>query len=180
MATILDRCIREFGVVFGGLLTADISIDVNGVVVTAQDPFLWSNPAGQHLGEERVAANGFSAVVSPRVLPHPEALRAGDTDSVGDPADWRATQGFYVRTGGRYLSYGGWLGLGGLDMAADTALARVLVDVPPEQLDAWGEGRPEANIVPPEPLWSRLAALARIARGKSELVMERHRAGETT
>jgi RNA polymerase primary sigma factor len=180
MSTILDRCIRQLGVVFGGLLAPGISIHVNGVVVTAQDPFLWNNPAGQHLGEEHVAADGFSAVVSPRVLPHPGALRAGDTDSVGGPADWRVTQGFYVRSGGRYLSCGGWLLLGELDMAADTALARVLVEVPPEQLDAWGDGKPEATLVPPEPLRARLIALAQIARGKSELVMVRHRTGETT
>lgn len=179
-ASILDRCVREFGVVFGGLLAPDISIEIDGRVVTAQDPFLWSNPAGQHLGEEHVAADGLSALVSPRVLPHPDALRAGDTASVGDPADWRATQGFYVRCGGRYLSCGGWLGLGNLDMAVDTALARVLVEVPPEQLDAWGKDRPGGHIVPPEPLRLRLAALARIARGKSELVIERHRTGGTT
>lgn len=180
MATILDRCIRELGVVFGRLLVPDISINVDGLLVTEQDPFLWSNPAGQHLGEEHVAVGDFSVVVSPRVLPHPDALRAGDTDSVGDPADWQATQGFYVRCGGRYLSCGGWLELGELGMAADTALARVLVEVPPEQLDAWGSDRPGAHIVPPESLRSRLAALAQIARGKSELVMEQHRTGETT
>jgi RNA polymerase sigma factor (sigma-70 family) len=180
ISTILDRCVRDLGVVFGALLERGVEIDVNGRAVTAQDPFLWSNPAGQHLGEERVAAEGFSAVVSPRVLPHPDALRAGDVASVGDPVDWQATQGFYVRCGGCYLSCGGWLGLDDLDMAAGTALARVLVEVPPEQRAAWGEDHPGASVTAPEPLRPRLAALARIARGKSELVIERHRTGGTT
>jgi RNA polymerase sigma factor (sigma-70 family) len=180
ISTILDRCVRDLGVVFGALLERGVEIDINGRAVTAQDPFLWSNPAGQHLGEERVAAEGFSVVVSPRVLPHPDALRAGDVASVGDPVDWQATQGFYVRCGGRYLSCGGWLGLDDLDMAAGTALARVLVEVPPEQRAAWGEDHPGASVTAPEPLRPRLAALARIARGKSELVIERHRTGGTT
>jgi RNA polymerase sigma factor (sigma-70 family) len=180
ISTILDRCVRDLGVVFGALLERGVEIDVGGRAVTAQDPFLWSNPAGQHLGEERVAAEGFAVVVSPRVLPHQDALRAADLASVGDPADWPATQGFYVRCGGRYLSCGGWLGLDDLDMAADTTLARVLVEVPPEQRTAWGEDHPGAQVVPPEPLRARLTALARIARSKSELVIERHRTGGTT
>lgn len=177
LGTILDRCVRDLGVVFGELLERRVGIDVDGRAVTAKDPFLWSNPAGQHLGEERVTAAGFSVVASPRVLPHPDLLRAGDVDSVGDPLDWRASQGFYVRCDGRYLSRGGWLGLDGLDMAESTALARVLVEVPLEQRAAWGEDHPGAAVVAPEPLRPRLAALARIARGKSELVMKRHRTG---
>ncbi|MFE2754295.1 RNA polymerase sigma factor RpoD/SigA [Actinosynnema sp. NPDC059335] len=180
LGTILDRCVRDLGVVFGELLERRVGIDVNGRAVTAKDPFLWSNPAGQHLGEERLATEGFSVVASPRVLPHPDLLRAGDVDSVGDPVDWRASQGFYVRCDGRYLSRGGWLGLDGLDMAESTALARVLVEVPLTQRSAWGEDHPGAAVVAPEPLRPRLAALARIARGKSELVIERHRTGGTT
>ncbi|MEV8441894.1 RNA polymerase sigma factor RpoD/SigA [Actinosynnema sp. NPDC051121] len=180
IGTILDRCVHDLGVVFGELVERSVGIDVDGQAVTAQDPFLWSNPAGQHLGEERVAAEGFSVLASPRVLPHPDALRAGDMASAGNPSDWRASQGFYVRCDGRYLSRGGWLGLDGLDMAEDTALARVLVEVPLEQRATWGEDHPGASVAPPEPLRPRLAALARIARGKSELVIERHRTGGTT
>ncbi|WP_329793546.1 RNA polymerase sigma factor RpoD/SigA [Lentzea sp. DG1S-22] len=180
VGVVLDRCICDLGVVFGELLRRKVEIDVNGRAVTAQDPFLWGNPAGQHLGEERVTAAGLSVVASPRVLPHPDALRAGDTAAAGDPADWRMSQGFYVRCDGQYLSRGGWLGLHDLDMAEGTALARVLVEVPPEQRTAWGGDHPGASVVPPEPLQPRLAALARIARGKSELVIERHRTGETT
>ncbi|GAA1292236.1 RNA polymerase sigma factor RpoD/SigA [Saccharothrix xinjiangensis] len=180
LGTILDRCVRDLGVVFGELLERKIGIDVDGRAVTAKDPFLWSNPAGQHLGEERVTAAGFSVVASPRVLPHPDLLRADDAASVGDPVDWRASQGFYVRCDGRYLSRGGWLGLDGLDMAESTALARVLVEVPLEQRAAWGEDHPGAAVVAPEPLRSRLAALGRIARGKAQLVIERHRTRGTT
>ncbi|UQS27321.1 RNA polymerase sigma factor RpoD/SigA [Amycolatopsis thermalba] len=180
LGTILDQCLRDLGVVFGELLERRVDIDVNGCAVTSKDPFLWSNPAGQHLGEEQVTGAGFSVVASPRVLPHPDLLRAGDVDSVGDPVDWRASQGFYVRCDGRYLSRGGWLGLDGLDMAESAALARVLVEVPLTQRSAWGEDRPGAAVVPPEPLRPRLAALARIARGKSELVIERHRTRGTT
>ncbi|QFU89518.1 RNA polymerase sigma factor RpoD/SigA [Amycolatopsis sp. YIM 10] len=180
LGTILDRCFRDLGVVFGELLERRVGIDINGCAVTAQDPFLWSNPAGQHLGEERVTGAGYSVVASPRVLPHPDLLRAGDVDSIGNPADWRASQGFYVRCDGRYLSRGGWLGLDGLDIAESAALARVLVEVPLAQRSAWGEDHPGAAVVAPEPLRPRLAALARIARGKSELVIEQRRTRGTT
>ncbi|WP_156077562.1 sigma-70 family RNA polymerase sigma factor [Saccharothrix sp. NRRL B-16314] len=180
IGTILDRCVLDLGVVFGELVERTVVIDVDGRAITAQDPFLWINPAGQHLGEERVAAEGFTVVASPRVLPHPDALRTTDVASVGNPADWRASQGFYVRCDGRYLSRGGWLGLDDLDMADDTALARVLVEVPLEQRAAWGEDHPGALVTPPDPLRPRLTALARIARGKSELVIEQHRTGGTT
>ncbi|SEF24709.1 RNA polymerase sigma factor, sigma-70 family [Amycolatopsis pretoriensis] len=180
LGTIVNRCIRDLGVVFGELLERSTRLDVNGCVVTAKDPFLWGNPAGQHLGEERVTGEGFSVVASPRVLPHPDLLRAGEADSVGDPVDWRASQGFYVRCDGRYLSRGGWLGLDGLDMAESTALARVLVEVPFAQRSAWGEDHPGSAVVVPAPLRPRLTALARIARGKSELVIEQHRTRGTT
>ncbi|GAA3986531.1 hypothetical protein GCM10022247_01110 [Allokutzneria multivorans] len=176
-AVILDRCVSDLGVVFGEVLAAGAVIDVNGRAVGPQDPFLWGNPAGQHLGEEHVSAAGFSVLVSPRVLPHPRALRAGDVASVGDPSRWRGSQGFYLRCGGRYLSCGGWLGLDDLDMAAHTALARVLVEVPPTERAAWGEDQPGALFTPPEPLRQRLVDLARIARNKSELVFGRDRTG---
>ncbi|WP_440901775.1 sigma-70 family RNA polymerase sigma factor, partial [Actinosynnema sp.] len=179
MDVVLENCVRELGVVFGELLGSGFSIEVNGIAVTAQDPFLWNNPAGQHLGEEVVSAAGRWAVVSPRVLPHPDALRPGDSSSVGNPEEWRRSPGFYVRGDGRYLSCGGWLGLDGLDMAEGTALARVLVDLEFGELAAWGEDRPGARIAPPEPLRPRLAALARLAREKSELVMGRQRSRGT-
>lgn len=179
VAAILDRCIRELGVVFGDLLPVT-SIDVNGIDVTAQDPFLWNNPAGQHLGEEHVAAEGLSIVVSPRVLPHPNALRTSDSHSVGDPSEWQRAQGFYVRCEDRYLSCGGWLGLDGLDMSTETSLARVLVELPVDQLGAWGGTEPGAHLIPPKPLRPRLTALARIARNKSALVIERHQTGVAT
>ncbi|MEU2093544.1 sigma-70 family RNA polymerase sigma factor [Nocardia beijingensis] len=179
VTAILDRCIRELGVIFGDLLSCT-SIDVNGSKVTTHDPFLWNNPAGQHLGEEHVTAEGLSILVSPRVLPHPNSLRTGDSHSVGDPSEWQSTQGFYVRCEDRYLSCGGWLGLDGLDMSTDTSLARVLVELPVDQLGAWGGSEPGAFLVPPEPLRPRLTALARMARNKSALVIERHQTGVAT
>ncbi|MCC3311463.1 sigma-70 family RNA polymerase sigma factor [Nocardia africana] len=179
MTAILDRCTRELGVIFGDLLSGT-SIDVNGSKVTSHDPFLWNNPAGQHLGEEHVTAEGLSILVSPRVLPHPSSLRPGDAHSVGDPSEWQSTQGFYVRCEGRFLSCGGWLGIGGLDMSSDTSLARVLVELPVDQLGAWEGSEPGAYLVPPEPLRPRLTALARMARNKSALVIEQHQTGVAT
>jgi RNA polymerase sigma factor (sigma-70 family) len=177
---VLERHAHRLGFLLGELLTGTTSIRVDGKRVTRRDPFLWHNSASQDLGDEHVRAGGHTAVVGPRVLPHPELLRPEDAHSAGDPASWFGQQGFYVRSGGRYLTGGGWLGLGDLDLSPDTALARVLVEIDPVERTAWGFDRADGVITPPEPLRARLTALAEMARRRSQLVLGRNRTGAVT
>ncbi|MET1076217.1 MAG: hypothetical protein ABWY11_26470, partial [Umezawaea sp.] len=177
---VLERHAHKLGFLLGELLTGKTTILVDGKRVTRRDPFLWHNPASQDFGDEHVRVGGHTAVVGPRVLPHPELLRSEDAHSAGDPALWFGQQGFYVRSGGRYLTGGGWLGLGDLDLSPDTALARVLVEIDPDERTAWGFDRADGVISPPEPLRARLTALAEMARRRSQLVLGRNRTGAAT
>ncbi|MEV6228081.1 RNA polymerase sigma factor RpoD/SigA [Saccharopolyspora shandongensis] len=161
----------QLGLILGDLLKERRLIaSVDGHEVVHRNPFLWNNPAAQDMGTEPVAAGGHSALVNPRVLPHPDALRDGDEAAVGPPQTWRAMQGFYVRCEGRYVSCSGWLGLDGLASEADTSLARIVVDITPAEAAAWrlGSGQP---ITPPAPLRPRLTALATLTRRRSALVL---------
>jgi RNA polymerase primary sigma factor len=164
----------ELGLVLGDLLHASrVALTISDQKVALRDPFLWRNPGSQDLGTELVSADGHSALVNPRVLPHPAALRDDDRYSAGEPEGWAATQGFYVRCAGRYLSCTGWLGLEGLDSTPDTALARVAVEIAPAERQAWGFDRTRGVIAPPKSLRPRLTALAMLARRRSELVIAR-------
>jgi RNA polymerase primary sigma factor len=153
------------------LLAGRATLTIGGEKVIPRDPFLWRNPAAQDLGTERITSSGHSALVNPRVLPHPSRLLSGDRYSAGDPTEWEDTQGFYVRCDQRYLSCGGWLGLAGLEATAGTALARIAVDIDPAERRAWGLSEPGRPATPPESLRYRLAALAELARRRSEQVL---------
>jgi RNA polymerase primary sigma factor len=162
----------DLGLTIGDLLLADrVSLTLGDQRVTPRDPFLGCNPAAQDLGFEQVTAGGHSALVNPRVLPHPEKLLSGESYSAGNPATWERTQGFYIRCAKRYLSCGGWLGLAGLDATTATSLARVAVEIQPEERAAWGLTHSGQAATPPEPLRRRLTALAGLARKRSEQVL---------
>ena len=162
----------DLGLTLGELLLADrVTLTLSDQQVTPRDPFLARNPAAQNLGIERVTAGGYSALVNPRVLPHPGKLLSGESYSAGSPATWERTQGFYIRCARRYLSCGSWLGLEGLDTTPVTSLARVAVEIQPEERAAWGLNKPGQRVTPPEPLRRRLTVLAGMARRRSEQVL---------
>ncbi|MER6626244.1 hypothetical protein ABT326_39310, partial [Streptomyces sp. NPDC000931] len=120
---------------------------------------------------ELLHTHGKPVKVTPNVLPHPDQLRPGDEVNAGPPSSWEATQGFYVRCGGRYLSCSGWLGLSGLESTEDTALARVLVEVPLEERHRWGLDSEGSQLRVPDDLRARMRDLAVLARNRSELVL---------
>jgi len=174
LQAVLRTLRADLGLTLGNLLLSGrVTLTIDGQQVTPRDPFLSRNPASQDLGTEQVTAGGHSALVNPRVLPHPASLVSGDADAAGNPADWQRTQGFYVRCEQRYLSCAGWLGLPGLEAIAATSLARVAVEIQPDERDAWGLKEPGQTVMPPEPLRPRLAALAALARRRSEHALTR-------
>jgi hypothetical protein len=147
-----------------GLLVA-----VNGKHVRATDPFLWSNPATQDLGQEEIAAAGCAVTANPYVLPHPNRLREGDDVQVGRPEEWLAHQGLYLRSEGRYLLRGGWWGLPGFRQEDASSLVRIDLEIEAGQQTHWGFDGP-GPISPPAALAPRLAAVASVARKRSEAV----------
>lgn len=174
LRSVLRTLRADLGLTLGNLLLPGrVTLTVDGQRVTPRDPFLSRNPAAQDLGTEQVTAGGHSALVNPHVLPHPASLASGDAEAAGNPADWERMQGFYVRCEQRYLSCAGWLGLPGLEETAATSLARVAVEIQPDERNAWGLREPGQAVLPPEPLRPRLAALATLARRRSEQVLAR-------
>jgi RNA polymerase sigma factor (sigma-70 family) len=174
LQSVLRTLRADLGLTLGDLLLSGrVTLTIDGQRVTPRDPFLSRNPAAQDLGIEQVTAGGHSALVNPRVLPHPASLASDDTGNAGNPADWERTQGFYVRCEQRYLSCAGWLGLPGLEATAATSLARVAVEIQPDERDAWGLRKRGQAVMPPEPLRPRLAVLATLARKRSEQVLAR-------
>ncbi|WP_344928248.1 sigma-70 family RNA polymerase sigma factor [Saccharopolyspora gregorii] len=166
------RLLDELGVRFGEPLREGLELKVNARSAVPRDPFLWSSPAAQTLPQEWVSGGGHRALVRLHVLPHPSRLRAEEAEAVGDPKFWAADQGFYIRCAGRYVSCAGWLGLPGLDSGPSTALARILVELEPEQAAAWGFAEP-GPVAPPEALRTRLVALASRVRRSSANVLAR-------
>ncbi|WP_177229540.1 sigma-70 family RNA polymerase sigma factor [Lentzea albida] len=170
---VLIRLEDQLGTVFGELLDGGLSVSLDSRKLTSRDPFLWANPAAQHLGEETVTAGEHTVRVSPRVLPHPSLLHHDDHLAAGEPDTWSARQGFYLRCEGRLVSLGGWLGL--CVPTPDSSLARVLIDVAADDRGAWGLNDPSDEVSPPPALRPRLTALAHLAMQRSKLVVDRHR-----
>ncbi|OHV66829.1 sigma-70 family RNA polymerase sigma factor [Pseudofrankia sp. BMG5.36] len=145
------------------------------VPVASRDPFLLTHPATQDFGTEPVPGDGLLALVTPYVLPYPDALDEGDFREAGDRGSWRETQGLYVVCDSYFWSLGGWLGLPDLDLDADTSLARLEIEIEPAQLDAWRGTTPDQPLVVPAPLQPRVAVLAKMTRRLSADVFRRHR-----
>ena len=93
----------------------------------------------------------------------------GDVAQVGHPAQWRARQGLYLRSEGRYLLRGGWWDLPGFQEDDMSSLVRVDLEIEADQTGLWGFEGP-GPISPPTALVPRLAAVAAVARRRSEAV----------
>jgi RNA polymerase sigma factor (sigma-70 family) len=148
--------------------------DTAPVPAAARDPFLLTHPATQDHGIEPVRADGLSARVRPYVLPHPSRLTTEDLADVGEPETWRRSQGIYVLSGNCFWSCGGWLDLPGLDTDASSDLARLEIEVEPDQLDAWRSTEADQPLHVPEPLQRDIVRLARMTRSLSADVFRRH------
>jgi RNA polymerase sigma factor (sigma-70 family) len=167
----LDRVRSECGLVFGDLIhSRRLQLTVGSQMVRSRDPFLSGNPRSQDLGTETIEVDNCRAVVTPVVLPRPETLCEEEIQAVGRPESWSATQGFYVRCAGRFLTRGGWLGLDGLESTPATAMARIAVDIEPVDRSAWGADHVDGMVTPPPPIRPRLLALAMLARRRSESI----------
>ncbi|MEU9687661.1 sigma-70 family RNA polymerase sigma factor [Amycolatopsis japonica] len=163
----------ELGLVFGDLIRRrQLSIRINGTTIAPVDPFARDSSKGQDLGTERVRSGGYTATVTPFVLPHPNDA-AADDHRRHEPVDG---QGFYIRCAGRLVSRGGWLGIEELPSLNETTLARIEVEIPYEQLRSWRRDFDEP-VSPPGPLRRRLTQLAMIARKRSMLVFNEDQEG---
>jgi hypothetical protein len=160
------------------LVSNRLRIYVNGEPVTSRSLFLERHPACQDLGTEYLQADGHSAEVSLRVLPHPDRLSGDDLSAAGDPDLWQQEQGFYVRCADRFVYAGGWLELPGLVSAEETSLARVIVDIDASELETWRPMNRRGEVIAPAALRDRLSVLADVARRRAIQVHAYRQAGE--
>lgn len=132
------------------------------------------HPRSQDLGTEPLESETGTVAITPHVLPHPESLDDRDLLEIGDPSEWRSRQGFYLCCRDLPPIHARWLNLPGLDESAETALARVIVELEPETMALWGVHSEQISPHAPDPLRERLIALAELARERSRQVVSAH------
>ena len=150
-----------------------IAITVNGVGLTAWDPFMTSHAATNKEATEELPFGGGLVRVSPFVLPHASKLTDAEFSRGSGPNKWNQQQGFYVYRSRRLLVQGSWLGLG-LSNDEHTKLARIAVEFPAHMDHAWQVDVKKSAARPPGPLVDDLRRIARATRSKAQAVY-RHR-----
>lgn len=150
-----------------------ITMSVNGVVLTAWDPFMSKHAATNAEPTEELPFGGDLVKVTPFVLPHASKLSDAEFARGSGQNKWNQQQGFYVYRSRRLLVQGDWLGLG-LANDEHTKLARIAVEFPAHMDHAWQVDVKKSTARPPGPLVDDLKRIARATRSKAQAVY-RHR-----
>ncbi len=163
----LEEIRAHLGMVFHRFISGDatpLSINLNGRLIKAWDPFQATHPARREMPLERIRHAGCSFMVKPYVLPHRDRFaNDAEYEAAGGPGGWSSRQGFYVYRGKRLLVAGSWLGLGGVrTWTRDEAsrLARIQVDLPTGLDRDWRIDVRKSQARPPGALRARLTAIA--------------------
>lgn len=150
-----------------------IAISVNGVALSAWDPFMTKHAATNAEPTEELPFGGDLVRVTPFVLPHASKLSDAEFARGSGQNKWNQQQGFYVYRSRRLLVQGDWLGLG-LANDEHTKLARIAVEFPAHMDHAWQVDVKKSTARPPGPLVDDLKRIARATRSKAQAVY-RHR-----
>lgn len=105
-----------------------VRIFFNNAEVEAVDPFLTDNTATQPLTEQTLRIDGSVIKVKPYILPYANKVSAKDKKKLGDLADLRSNQGFYIYRNKRLIIWGTWFRL--IKVQELNKLARIRVDIP--------------------------------------------------
>lgn len=125
----LDDMTNHISLVFHRFIEDDgLNISLNGLLLTAKDPFLKSHKGTQKKRESSFYIKGQKIVLQPYILPHISKLSQLDLDKVGGKDRLRNEQGFYVYRNRRLIIWGTWFRLERKDELSK--LARVMVDIP--------------------------------------------------
>ncbi|MGY1719055.1 ATP-binding protein [Blastococcus sp. SYSU DS0552] len=168
---LVERIERHLGMVFARYLSkrsSKLSMTLNGRPVVAWDPFLAGHKFVEELPLERplpgVAVQGF-------VLPHRSRLTDEEHLQGGGPRGWLDQQGFYVYRRDRLIVAGDWLKLGGFRKDEKHVLARIAVDLPPEQDLEWGLDVKKSSATPPAALVRHLTRVGKATRERAGAVI---------
>lgn len=180
----VDRARDHLSLVFHRFLStrtarrAELTISINGNVLTPQDPFLTTNPGTQPQPEEAFLIEGHRVIVAPFILPHMSRLSAEDLRLAGGEEGLRRNQGFYVYRNRRLISWGSWFRL--IRQEEMTKLARVRVDVPNALDHLWTLDVKKSAAYPPEAVRNNLKiTVDRICDGSRRVYTFRGRRANT-
>jgi hypothetical protein len=155
LENLLDDARPHLAVVFqrflkGGDAANEITLSINGVELSAIDPFLSLNPKTQRLPTEEVKVGSARARITAFILPQLKNMSDTELASLGGPTGIRQGQGFYVYRNKRLIIAGTWFRMLRLDEL--TKLARVQIDIPNTMDDLWNLDVKKSTATPPEPV----------------------------
>lgn len=145
---LLVSSIDHFSLIFHRLLNSSLQIYVNGISVTARDPFLENNSNTQRKREQKIKIDNNTIIVKPFILPHVNKLTTEDIKKVGGKESLRTEQGFYIYRNKRLIIWGTWFRLGYKNEL--TKLARVRVDIPNSMDYLWDIDIKKSRAILPE------------------------------
>jgi len=168
---LVERIERHLGMVFARYFnkrSSRLVMELNGRPIVGWDPFLARNKFVEALPLERplpgVTVQGF-------VLPHRSRLTDDEYIDGGGPRGWLDQQGFYVYRRDRLIVAGDWLKLGGFRKDEKHVLARIAVDLPPEQDLEWALDVKKSTATPPPALVRHLARVGKATRERAGAVV---------
>ena len=145
-----------------------VNIYFNNALIEPVDPFLTSNPATQPLTEQTIRINGNVIKVKPYILPFASKVSARDKKKLGDLADLRQNQGFYIYRNRRLIIWGTWFRL--LKQQELNKLARIRVDIPNTLDSIWEIDVKKSTASLPDIIKQNLIAIVKNSVGYSERV----------
>lgn len=156
-----------------------LEILVNGIKLTAWDPFARDERATRRLPEQRLllahAGRSHPLTVRPFLLPSQHRFSSPEAHhAAGGPRKWNRQQGFYVYREDRLIQSGGWNRLRTQD--EHTKLARVALDIPREADEAFGVNVSKMRVTLPEAVRPELRALVTAIAARAQ---ERYRSHVT-
>jgi hypothetical protein len=161
----------HLGMVFHRFITGEwtggeafVNIAVNGVPVTAWDPFCREERRTKVLRQQKIELQledgGCAKLhVSPFVLPAQNEFSSPEAHALAaGPSRWNRQQGFYVYRRDRLIQSGGWNRIRTLDEHAK--LARIAIDLPLGHEELFGINVAKMSIVIPEAARPALRTIA--------------------
>ncbi len=145
-----------------------LKIMFNGDKVDPIDPFLTTHPATQPLVEQTLIVDNEHILVKPYILPHISKLTSKDKRQLGDIADLRQKQGFYVYRNKRLIIWGTWFRL--MKQHELNKLARVRVDIPNSLDSIWDIDIKKSTASLPDVIKKNLVSIVENTVGRSERV----------
>lgn len=150
----------------------DFTLFLNGRKINAIDPFYETdirNPR-QYRSDVYPQFSINPQAVSRIHIIHPSVLQE---DSRFTDSERYSMQGFWIYRSKRLLISGGWLGMRGFPLNAESSLARVKVEFSNKSDENWKLNIMKNSAVPPRDIRIWLQNCARVARAESETVMKK-------